>query len=77
MRGTRDDTARVAVRATTDAPIGTHPITLEFRLTDGTRLVPSAVEADIRWTPVTSADLRGPVSVPIPALHAVRVRRVA
>ncbi|MEU8707986.1 DUF4838 domain-containing protein [Streptomyces sp. NPDC048565] len=48
VRGTRGDAERVAVRATTDAAVGTHPITLEFRLTDGTRLVPSAVEADIR-----------------------------
>ncbi|MFF1925594.1 DUF4838 domain-containing protein [Streptomyces sp. NPDC058221] len=48
VRGTRGDAERVAVRATTDAAVGTHAITLEFRLTDGTRLVPSSVEADIR-----------------------------
>ncbi|MEV0785729.1 DUF4838 domain-containing protein [Streptomyces sp. NPDC050423] len=48
VRGTRGAAARVAVRATADAAAGAHPVTLEFRLADGTRLVPSRVEADIR-----------------------------
>lgn len=48
VRGTRGDADRVAVRATADAAAGSHPITLEFRLADGTRLVPARVEADIR-----------------------------
>lgn len=48
VRGTRGATARVAVRATADAAAGSHPVALEFRLADGTRLVPSRVETDIR-----------------------------
>ncbi|TWG07222.1 hypothetical protein FHX80_115727 [Streptomyces brevispora] len=48
VRGTRGATARVAGRATADAAAGSHPVTLEFRLADGTRLVPSRVETDIR-----------------------------
>lgn len=48
VRGTRGAAARVAVRATSDAAAGAHPVTLEFRLADGTRLVPSRVETEIR-----------------------------
>ncbi|WP_371631241.1 DUF4838 domain-containing protein [Streptomyces sp. NBC_00341] len=48
VRGTRGATARVAVSATADAAAGAHRVTLEFRLADGTRLVPSPVETEIR-----------------------------
>lgn len=48
VRGTRGAAQRVAVRATADAAPGTYRITLEFRLADGTRLVPSEVAVGIR-----------------------------
>ncbi|MFI6950001.1 DUF4838 domain-containing protein [Streptomyces sp. NPDC050422] len=48
VRGTRGGVQRVAVRATAGAAPGTGRITLDFRLADGTRLVPSEVAADIR-----------------------------
>lgn len=48
VRGTRGDAQRVAVSAAAGAAAGTHSVTLDFHLADGTRLVASQVIADIR-----------------------------
>ncbi|WP_405902200.1 hypothetical protein OG696_03835 [Streptomyces sp. NBC_00656] len=48
VRGTRGGIQRVAVRAGAGAASGRQRITLDFRLADGTRLVPSEVAVDIR-----------------------------
>ncbi|MEK8145471.1 hypothetical protein NKH18_41200 [Streptomyces sp. M10(2022)] len=48
MSGTRGDAQRVAVRAAADAASGEQRITLEFRLADGTPLVPAQVEVTVQ-----------------------------
>lgn len=48
VHGTTGAAQRVDVRATADAAPGTGRITLDFRLADGTRLVPAEVAVDIR-----------------------------
>ncbi|MFD7496388.1 hypothetical protein ACFV8T_29045 [Streptomyces sp. NPDC059832] len=47
VRGTRGAAARVTVRATGRAATGAQRITLDFRLPDGTALVPAEVEVTV------------------------------